>query len=115
MGMILQSSRFKAVSLLVGLLLFASLVVTFTSLREAEVLELLRMKPEERLKFDKTVDDLVSFQDAMMTERRGATVAEIRALVGLSLPLSLIAEIRNLAQNDEDIAHLSSMASELKL
>jgi hypothetical protein len=114
MAAMLGSSRFKAVSLTVALLLLASTTHTLKSLRTDATSSVLLMPPDARLEPEQLSSGAARKSSALSRGRSGPSVAEIRSLLTLSLPLDLIDEIRNAAGADEDIVLLARMADELR-
>jgi hypothetical protein len=109
MAITLQSSRFKAISLTAVLLLTATAILAFKSIRDTELSSLLKSDMKERLDSRKSGGEIRHLFGA----RLGPSIAEVEALLNFSMLLVLVEEIRCASGGDADVERLFNMASEL--
>jgi hypothetical protein len=115
MSATLQSSRFKAISLSIALLVLALTTLTLKLLRPIATTSLLSMQPETRLGPHKRIGDPnAGSLSVLLGMHNGPSIEEIGTLLALSLPLALIDEIKSAGAGDKDIDLLWNMAAELR-
>lgn len=112
MAATLQSSKFKAVSLCVALLLTSAVTLVLRAHRQSEISTLMTSPPETRLVAGKKIGGIVD-PWVQLFGPPTISVADIEKMLTLSEPLNLLKETLELVEADKDIALLSAMTAGL--